>query len=74
MKSSFPNAYPTAFAISQGPSKVILADVDENGQLSLAGIQTKSYSQNTGSSTRPLYGLAGDLKKIAKWLKRHHIS
>lgn len=67
------NSYPTAFAAYQGKAKVVLADVNQKGQLSLKELQKKVTAQTRVVIVVHLYGLAGDIEVTARWLKKHDI-
>ncbi len=68
------NSYPTAFAAHQAGCTVVLADVDLNGQVTLAELQKRVTPHTKAVIVVHLYGLVGELKIISQWLKKAHIT
>lgn len=67
------NAYPTAFPASLSGAKLILCEVDTNGQISFEGLK-KMATQNTKVIILVhMYGLVGDIEKIIKYAKEKNI-
>lgn len=67
------NAYPTAFPASLSRAKLILCDVDINGQMSFESLK-KMITQNTKVIILVhMYGLTGDIEKIIKYAKEKNI-
>jgi dTDP-4-amino-4,6-dideoxygalactose transaminase len=64
------NAYPTAFPVFLSGAKLVLCDIDENGQLSYDAL-TKVINGNTRAVAMVhMYGLVGELAKIQILLKK----
>lgn len=68
------NAYPTAFAAYQTSAKVVLSDVDINGQLTLSELQKNITPRTKVVIITHLYGFAGELSQITRYLKKRQIT
>ena len=67
------NAYPTAFPASLSGAKLILCDVDNDGQMSLESLK-KEVSQNTKVIILVhMYGQVGDIERIIEYAKEKNI-
>lgn len=68
------NAYPTAFAVVISGAKLVLADVNTNGQLDLDSV-TAAITKNTKVVIMVhLYGATGDIESIRKLCNKHRIT
>jgi dTDP-4-amino-4,6-dideoxygalactose transaminase len=67
------NAYPTVFPAALLHLKIILCDVDEQGQLSLPELQKKVTSDTKAVIMVHMYGLIGELQKIQQFLRKQKI-
>lgn len=68
------NAYPTAFPVALSGAKLVLADVDRNGQLSLADLKRKTTARTKVVILVHLYGLIGDVIGIADFCRKRGIT
>ena len=67
------NAYPTAFAVALSRSTLVLADVDDNGQLSVDSV-TRTITKKTKVIIMVhMYGATGDIDSIRRICKQKNI-
>ncbi|MBI4973808.1 DegT/DnrJ/EryC1/StrS family aminotransferase [Candidatus Roizmanbacteria bacterium] len=67
------NAYPTSFPVSLSGARMVLCDVDVNGQMSFESLK-KMITQNTKAIILVhMYGLVGDIEKIVALAKEKNI-
>lgn len=67
------NSYPTAFAVTQSGAKMVLVDVDENGQLDPKEVEKKITKYTKVIVIVHLYGLVGDMQKISSIAKKYNL-
>lgn len=67
------NAYPTAFPASLSSAKLILCDVDNNGQMSFESLKKMITHHTKAIILVHMYGLVGDIEKIIKYTKERNI-
>lgn len=67
------NAYPTAFPVALSTAKLILVDVDENGQISFDDLIQKITPKTKVIIIVHMYGITSNLKKIMQLLKMRKV-
>ncbi len=67
------NAYPTALAVGLTKGKIVLVDVDENGQIDPKKILSRISPKTKVIIIVHLYGLVGQIKEILKIAKKNKI-
>ncbi len=68
------NAYPTAFAAALSGTKLVLADVDQNGQLSVHTVAAAITKNTKAVIMVHLYGATGDIDAVRHFCKKKHIT
>jgi dTDP-4-amino-4,6-dideoxygalactose transaminase len=67
------NAYPTGFAVALSGAKLVLADTDTNGQLTVETIQARLTKHTKVVVLVHLYGLTGNIAAIKRFCTKHNI-
>lgn len=67
------NSYPTAFPVVLSGAKMILVDVDKNGQIDPGEIKKKITKNTKAIIAAHLYGLTGDIVQIKQIAKKNKV-